>query len=438
MEPVPAEGFNREWLKYVHGKYVFRSRAVGKDGVKPRAFLANLDAECDLIVRKVSDGSYALTRYREKLIARGANRPPRQISIPTIRDRLALRGALEYIKQFVPESKTTPPHQYVKDIKAYIRTLPDDFAFLRMDIKDFYPSLRHSRIQEILSASGMPTSIVQLIMAALQTPTGSAVTSGGPVGVPQGLSISNLLASAYMIEFDKKASELSFYRRYVDDIIVIDHCDRLKEIHTQMRTLLAAIGLNSHSMGTEGKTETAAIGAGVQYLGYQISKSNISIRKSSLAKMFDNLSRVLTSIRTGRRVERHLFRLNLKITGCIVNDARRGWLMFFSQSEDISQLAFLDEWLVRQTDGVDLAGGRIKTLKKSYYEIRYNLTETSYIPNFDNYDLAEKSEVVRILSGRTAEMVEAMDVETVEAEFAKLVGREVSELERDMIDMASS
>lgn len=42
-------------------------------------------------------------------------------------------------------------------------------------------------------------------------------------GVPQGLSISNILAEIYMTEFDKKFNDYpnAFCMRYVDDIIVL-------------------------------------------------------------------------------------------------------------------------------------------------------------------------------------------------------------------------
>ena len=55
-----------------------------------------------------------------------------------------------------------------------------------------------------------------------------------------------------------------------------------------------------------------------------------------------------------------------------------------------------------------------------------------YIPNFDNYDLDQKTEVVAVLTGKTVEEVLAQDVETIEIQFSKLVSKEVHDLENDV------
>lgn len=438
---VPISGFNADWLKEIYATNVARSKAVGKDGVRPRAFLESLEAECALIAAKVNDGSYAFTSYREKLIARGAKRNPRQISIPTIRDRLALRGALQYLKFHFPAVQPRPPHLYIKEIKAQLGIAREHSSFLRMDICDFYPTLRHSRLQDLLQNSAIPESVTSLIMKALTTRTGPSDQPCPTEGVPQGLSISNALAAIYMTDFDQLLDNNIFYRRYVDDILVIDRSENINSTYQTLYQGLADIGLTSHRMGTIGKTETKLLSEGVQYLGYEIFPNQISIRHNSLAKMFTNLAKVLTCFKHRRERERdrerHIFRLNLKITGCVINNTRRGWLMFFSQTDNVSQLSYLDSWLTSELRGKDVDPTLVKKFKKSYYEIRYNLESTSYVPNFDRYTLAQKQEVVSILWPRPLEQVAAMDVQIIESEFNRLIGREVSELERDLVDAFS-
>lgn len=434
---IPLDGFNAAWLKTVYQSHVARSRAVGKDGIRHHAFEKMLDAECELIATKVNDGTYRPTNYREKLIARGSKRPPRQISVPTIRDRLALRGALEFLKSHFPIAQPRPPHVFIKDIKAHLKVARAHSSFLRMDIKDFYPSLRHDLLQEALEKSDMPASIISLIVKAVATKTGTTDQPAPTVGVPQGLSISNALAAIYMVEFDKIADDSLFYRRYVDDILVIAESEKINSVYKSLWTGLENIGLASHPMGTPGKTETSVLNDGVQYLGYEITPDQISVRQSSLAKMFSNLAKVLTSFKYKRDHERNLFRINLKISGCVINNSRRGWLMFFSQTDNISQLAYLDSWLKSEINSLPIQEGTIKTFKKSYYEIRFNLQESLYIPNFDKYNIDQKKEVIAVLSRRRREEVDTMDVTLIEREFDRLIGREVSELERDLVDAFS-
>ena len=111
--------------------------------------------------------------------------------------------------------------------------------------------------------------------------------------------------------------------------------------------------------------------------------------------------------------------------------------MFFSQTDNISQLSYLDSWLRSGLGGLPIDPGSVKTFKKSYYEIKFNLENSTYIPNFDKYDLDQKKNVIAILSNRRREEVDAMDVALIEHEFNRLIGREVSELEKDLIDAFS-
>lgn len=111
--------------------------------------------------------------------------------------------------------------------------------------------------------------------------------------------------------------------------------------------------------------------------------------------------------------------------------------MFFSQTDNVSQLSYLDSWLRSEVSKLGIDLDKISSFKKSYYEIRYNLEKTSYIPNFDTYDLAQKADVVSALSGKSAAEVQAMNVDALQNEFERLIGREVAELERDLIDSFS-
>lgn len=433
----PEPKLSPDWLKQIYLDHVSKSRAVGKDGIKYGAFSSRIDEECELICTKVQNGSYRFTTYREKLISRGAHRKPRQISIPTFRDRLLLRASLEYLKFHFPEAHPRPPHIYIKEIKNQLISCREHSSFLRMDICDFYPSLLHDNILSRLNSSKVPDFITASIMKAVSTSTGSQTNKPTTLGVPQGLSISNYLAAIYMIDLDADAADKFFYKRYVDDILVIAASESVNQIYKSLWDQMRSIGLTSHPMGTPGKTETKRLAEGVQYLGYEIAPGRISIRKSSLGKMFSNLAHVISHLRYRKERDRNIFRLNLKITGCLISGSRRGWLMFFSQTDNVSQLSYLDSWLRSELSKLGIDLDKISSFKKSYYEIRYNLEKTSYIPNFDTYDLAQKANVVSALSGKSAAEVQAMNVDALQNEFERLIGREVAELERDLIDSFS-
>lgn len=433
LDFLPVDGISKEWLEQLFRKHTLRTTARGKDGIRPKQFAKSLDQEIDLIMRRLEAGTYKFTKYREILLSRGHDRYPRRISVPTVRDRLVLRATLEHLKHAFETLLPSPPHRFVKDVLKEVENCRENSSFIRMDIRDFFPTIRHETLLRSIDGSTIDPRFKNVIRVALTTPTGDSITIP-EVGIPQGLTISNLLASIYLNDFDLRMQKEGFYRRYVDDILMIGPSEAANARYVSATNQLKAIGLETHPLGRVGKTEIKRLTEGVEYLGYNLSDETVSVRDSSLAKMFTNLAKVITSLKRGRDLERHYYRLNLKISGCLIDNTRRGWLMFFSQTRNISQLAFLDAWLDKQLKDIPEKDRKpIKSFKRAYYEVRYSLEKTRYIPNFDEYDIAKKSQVVRILSRKTSVQVETMDIETIEAEFHRLVGKEVSELERDLM-----
>ncbi|CAH6847730.1 hypothetical protein VCHA36P161_10141 [Vibrio chagasii] len=110
--------FNKDSLTEIYYKYVHYTMSTGVDGV-----IANdkydLKSDVELILKKVYNGSYRFSKYKEKLISKGARKHPRIISIPTVRDRLVLKALHLTIQDIYPEcSKTLIPQLMLDDIKS--------------------------------------------------------------------------------------------------------------------------------------------------------------------------------------------------------------------------------------------------------------------------------------------------------------------------------
>jgi RNA-directed DNA polymerase len=431
----PSDYFSARHLEDLFRTKIARSQATGKDGVRTGHFERDLAHHLDILARKISNGSYKFTPYKERLLLRGADREPRQISIPTVRDRLALRALCEALHKYVPHCRGSSPHSLVKRVSIAIATIPQDHSFVRLDVKNFFPSILHDRLHKELVAQELDPIVRRLCMKAVTTPTGSSAKPNFR-GIPQGLSVSSALSAIYMLRFDSVQAQRSLhYFRYVDDILLISPTDSAASELQRISASLNRRGLKVHKLGTSGKTEIRAVEDGIDFLGYHIRSGKVSIRESSYVRMFRNILKVVTDYRYRRNVERTMFRLNLKVTGCIVDRKRRGWMMFFSQTDDLSQLRFLDEFLRKQIRRVGFPADRIpdvKTFVKSRHEIRYNLINTSYIPNFDEYKLGQKSEVVAILTGQSLDVVMGMDVQSIEDQFSRLLSKEIQDLEQDV------
>ena len=86
-----------------------------------------------------------------------------------------------------------------------------------------------------------------------------------------------------------------------------------------------------------------------------------------------------------KTTKKELYRkLNLKITGCVYEDKRLGWLNFFALIDDMQLLYFLDS-LIKNLFGkfkIEYDETKIKKFTKTYFELKKK--QSSYIPNFAN------------------------------------------------------
>lgn len=214
--------FSSENLKSIFHERISRGATTGKDGVSPVAFGAILDDEVERAISKIARRTYRFTTYKQKLVLKGARKPPREISIATVRDRLVLRAANNILVEVFEDRKIEAPHVFVSEISKLIRPLGDDYSFVQMDIKDFYPSISHEMLMRQLRSRVRTPELLHLIECAIKTPTGlTSEEEKNTVGVPQGLSISNILSSIYMKNFDNSMHSKYAYFRYVDDIVII-------------------------------------------------------------------------------------------------------------------------------------------------------------------------------------------------------------------------
>jgi hypothetical protein len=93
---------------------------------------------------------------------------------------------------------------------------------IRTDIKSFYESIPHDELKKVISRnhilSPLSKKVINEILRQYQS-----ITSQDK-GIPRGIGISAYLAELYMRDFDndiKNLNNVTYYARYVDDIIII-------------------------------------------------------------------------------------------------------------------------------------------------------------------------------------------------------------------------
>jgi RNA-directed DNA polymerase len=436
--------FAPEYLEKIFAERISKSNFRGVDGINARAFTRIAEQEISFIAHKVAAEQYEFSRYKEKLILKGSASLPRQISIPTIRDALALRALCDLLASAFSESIPKPPHDYIKRIVAIAAKSEPETSLVRLDIRNFYPSINHETLLAKLAESGLEQFAVTLVKRAIETPTGvDRKVPKNPMGVPQGLSISNILAAFYFRDFDMRWSKKVNYFRYVDDILIICPTSIAKDtLNAVVKDLSDSLSLSAHelSQGGSGKTSLTDLASGTDYLGFTISDKTLRVREKSYRKIFDAIAKIFTRHKYDKSDERFLWKLNLRITGCKFEERSVGWVFYFRQMTDMSQLHRLDvfvQQMLAKFGRSDLAD-RVLKFVKAYREIRFNREGTIYVPDFDNYTLANMIRTIALLT-KESEAALAEDTRAnIQKKFFALIKKQTVQLERESVDFSVS
>lgn len=440
--------FARKSLLRIYTDKIKHSGAIGLDRTRPASLDSRLNDELDHIIQKVQQGKYRFTAYKEKLILKGAGSCPRQISIPTARDRIVLRALCECLADVFPKAKLTLPQIVIDSLKAAL-AFGGYADYAKIDLKSFYPSIPHKLINTAINKKIRKPELKRLIGDAVSTPTvpeskGRKDTPDSTIGVPQGLAISNLLAEIALQDIDSafKARPGIWYKRYVDDILILAPAGQAMSTARELITELKKLELNPHDFGPESKSKVASLAEPFSFLGYQIDGSRILIRHESILRFESSIAKIFTAYRhklasaRGRadreRAEAYCqWKLNLRITGCIFEGKRLGWVAYFSQITTTAQLRSVNHTIRKLNDRFCPRGEvRPKSLIKTFYELQRGTTGSHrYIPNFDELDIGQKREVLAIWLG--AEAMKLPDAE-VERRFVIKVSKAVRELEEDI------
>lgn len=376
----------------------------GIDRINRKTFEKDLSTHLKTIVRKVNNGTYKFSKYREKLISKGRDKAPRVISIPTIRDKIVLRALCNILLNVLhSETQSKLPQTIIHEIKNEIESGKFDY-FFKIDIKNFYPSIKHDILLKKIRRKIKKPEILNLIEGAISQETydSSQYSTETPTqGVPQGLSISNILASLYLNSLDEKQSPATSYSyfRYVDDILVLCSSKDSKFLEEKLIKDLELLGLNTHCDSPENceKQDSGSICKSVTYLGYKFSDNQISVKRKSIDNIKNSIMKLFAENKyTNSTLKIFEWKINLRITGCMFENKKYGWVFYFSQLTDLKILFELD-FLVKklcERYRINLSKIKLKKFIRSYSETTKNLQSTSYIPNFSNLDTIQKKAIL--------------------------------------------
>lgn len=125
-------------------------------------------------------------------------------------------------------------HSLLQRLRKELRNDPDGTKYCyKIDIRKFYPSIKHSILKEVVRQRIKDPALLWLLDDIIDSAD----------GVPIGNYISQYFANLYLAELDHLVKEqwgVKYYYRYADDIVVLsDSKEFLHGIHTKMVQYLA-------------------------------------------------------------------------------------------------------------------------------------------------------------------------------------------------------
>lgn len=250
---------------------------VGIDGVSADVFDRHYQLSTLEIHRKLNRNENDFPAYNFGPLLRiernKSNGGKRALHIPRLRDQIVLRILHDAIQDAAKKAGlnliTKSPHDYVKAFDEKIACLKNPWI-LKADITQFYDSVSRAKAIELCGTLPMQPEAQNLLIKWDRTlkivlgykkalPENFCFT-----GLPQGLSISSLLAELYANKIDKYFQNLNTYFRYVDDILIIcnseaDAKDKLREL----TDIIQSLGLHL----SEQKTKIIRFSEGLDWLG---------------------------------------------------------------------------------------------------------------------------------------------------------------------------
>jgi RNA-directed DNA polymerase len=235
----------RETLLEAYRLAKLNDGAPGIDGVTFEAVEAEgVEKFLDQLGNELEQRTYRPLRVRTVGIPK-ANGGTRQLSIPTIRDRV-VQGCLKLILEPIFEADFQPGsfgHRPKRSTAGAIQRvakaiLTNQTYVIDLDLRAYFDSVKHHLVLKKVARRVNDDAVVGLL--------GMVLKASGPCGVPQGGVISPLLSNLYLNEVDQmleRAREVTRHRgytvveyaRFADDLVV------LVSAHPEQRWLRTAI-----------------------------------------------------------------------------------------------------------------------------------------------------------------------------------------------------
>ncbi|WP_321882150.1 antiviral reverse transcriptase Drt3a [Paraburkholderia bannensis] len=276
---------------------------------------------------------------------------------------------------------------------------------IRADVESFYESVRHEDLLDsIHKSSELSVEVKRIITRVLKDYQN---ISGSNKGLPRGVGVSAYLAEIYLSDIDdniKNSSDLFYYARYVDDIVLMYAPSRPELAPTYRKTveqIMQRKGLSLNHKTTEVDALAEQKGK-FEYLGYEfdlapggsgvsLSSKKLLKYRTRIKKSFDDYHRKKAFI--PKKAATELIVRSLFLTGNmrLFNRKSNAFIGIYFSNKHITntkQLDGLDNFYRHKIKSIKDSGLRDRLLKNSFQEGFSNKI-------FRNLDLKQLSNIAR-------------------------------------------
>lgn len=406
----PEEYFTKtNFDKYFHEKLKHK-KGGGIDNLTASTFYRLYQDKFEAMAQACLDGTYKFSCYCEKLVVKQSNKYPRILSIPAMKDRLVLGVINQYLQDVYKEKGYHQPlvNENIQAIHSYLQTVGGEVRFVKTDFSHYYDSIRRDILLNKMKPD-VDRSILELIAKAISMPTipkgmKSDKAKAKKRGVPQGLSISNILAFIYLHDFDINYGDsmAGLYRRYVDDMLFLN--PSTPNLLNDVKRTISALRLNVKF--SKSKVKVGVLGSDeLKFLGYNITKDDIIIPKEKVSRFITNIAGLVKKLNgyedkrsrpkfleTDEKYVKYAIEvLNIKLSGFRTNGELYGWIPYYQSITDISALYGIDRILKNKIMKClkDEIKCELNSLVDTYYDIKEG-SGSKLVRDFDTIETIEE------------------------------------------------
>lgn len=437
-EKIINDFFSEENLVKIYENKIRYSNVVGIDKMNNTYYMKDLLTNVHKISKKIREGNYELKPYRVLLLPKDVDSKPRKVCIPTINDRIVIEAIKEMIYYFYSDSRLNFGVSNTIDMFAKCYTKNAYTNYIKTDLSAYFDTIDHKILLKKLKKRVKDDNALSLIEKILQNEQNYNKNKGveldkNKIGVPQGLSVSTLLANIYISEVDEKfcsSPEISYFR-YVDDIFIFCNKKSFKYyimLLIEMKKL--KLKLNK-SKTSRKKIQNSAI----EFLGYSIDNNKISVKKKSINKLENSLEELFKNYYYSK--EKNIYelkwRINLRISGAIDGNKRYGWLFYFKNIDDLNLLYRLDSFIRKLKLRYKVNEIETKTFVRTYHKMQIgNLKNSKYFLNIESVTDSEKIEILSYITKFSLKELNSLSIHELNLNFRKVIFKCLKSLERDL------